>query len=57
MKDKSHEKIMQALAEQKEHLRNIDRRQSWWLDLSSNVAGNAIFDGAVWVVRRLLKRG
>lgn len=37
-------------------LREIRRRQSWWLDLSSNVAGNAIFDGAVWLFSRLIRR-
>ena len=37
-------------------LQEIKRRQSWWLDLGSNVAGNAIFDGAVWAVRQLIKK-
>ena len=37
-------------------LEEIKRKQSWWLDLSSNVAGNAIFDGAVWLLSRLLKK-
>lgn len=37
-------------------LDEIKRRQSWWLDLSSNVAGNAIFDGAIWLFNRLLKK-
>lgn len=39
-------------------LRNQDkirRNQSWWLDLSSNVAGNALFDGAVWLIKKLSK--
>ena len=37
-------------------LQEIKRRQSWWLDLGSNVAGNAIFDGAVWALRQLIKK-
>lgn len=37
-------------------LQEIKRRQSWWLDLDSNVAGNAIFDGAVWLFSKLIKK-
>jgi len=37
-------------------LRDIRRRQSWWYDLSSNIAGNAIFDGAVWLLSRLIRK-
>lgn len=37
-------------------LQEIKRRQSWWLDLGSNVAGNAIFDGAVWLFSRLIRK-
>ena len=48
--------ILMELQRQQEQLRLLRRGQSWWLDLSSNVAGNAIFDGAVWLVRRLVKR-
>lgn len=39
-----------------QELKEIKRRQSWWLDLSSNIAGNAVFDGAVWIVQKILKR-
>ena len=34
-------------------LDEIKRRQSWWLDLSSNVAGNAIFDGFKWLISKI----
>ena len=37
-------------------LEEIKRRQSWWLDFTSNLAGNAVFDGAVWLVSKLIKR-
>lgn len=39
-----------------QELQEIKRKQSWWLDLSSNIAGNAIFDGAVWLVSRLFRK-
>lgn len=48
--------ILQELRRQDEKLDSIRRRQSWWLDLSSNVAGNAIFEGAVYLFSKLLKR-
>ena len=37
-------------------LEEIKRRQSWLYDLSSNIAGNAIFDGAVWIISRLIRK-
>ena len=37
-------------------LREIKRRQSWWLDLGSNITGNAIFDGAIWLFSKLIKK-
>ena len=39
-----------------QELDDIKRRQSWWLDFSSNVAGNAVFDGAVWLISELIKK-
>lgn len=48
--------LLRALRRQDDMLRQIRRRQSWWSDLSSNVAGNAIFDGAVWLISKLIKR-
>jgi len=39
-----------------QELQEIKRKQSWWLDFSSNVAGNAVFDGAVWLISKLIKR-
>lgn len=37
-------------------LEEIKRKQSWWLDFSSNIAGNAVFDGAAWLVSKLMKK-
>ena len=31
-------------------------RQSWFADLSSNIVGNAIWDGFVWLGSRLIKK-
>jgi len=48
--------MLQALQEQNEKLEDIRRRQSWWRDFSSNVAGNAVWDGAVFLLSRLLRK-
>lgn len=40
-------------------LADINRKVSkshWWSDFSSNVAGNAVFDGIVWLASRLIKK-
>lgn len=39
-------------------LKEIERKVSnrWLSDLSSNLAGNALWDGAVWVVSRLIRK-
>ena len=40
-------------------LEEIDRKVSrnhWLSDFSSNIAGNAVWDGAVWLVSRLLRK-
>ena len=50
------ELILFMLQRQEEQLLQLRKGQSWWLDLSSNVAGNAIFDGAVWLLGKLIRR-
>jgi len=37
-------------------LDEIKRGQSFGRDFASNIAGNAVFDGAVWILRKLMKR-
>lgn len=39
-------------------LQEINRKVShrWLSDLSSNLAGNALWDGAVWIVSRLIRK-
>ena len=39
-----------------QELQEIKRKQSWWLDFSSNVAGNAVFDGFVWLMSKLIRK-
>ena len=49
-----HEETMQALAAlSRQAQRNY---VSWWADLGSNIAGNAIYNGAEWLISRLLHR-
>lgn len=31
-------------------------RHSWMADFGANVAGNAAFDGAVWLISKILKK-
>ena len=49
MDNRNHEEIMRKLE-------SIRKSQSWWLDLGSNIAGNAIFDGFVFVCSKLFRR-
>lgn len=59
MKNADHQEIMQALQKQHEAIGNIQENvnsHGWLADFSSNVAGNAVWDGAVWLVSRLIKK-
>jgi hypothetical protein len=31
-------------------------RHSWWSDFSSNIAGNAAWDGLRWIAKALIKK-
>lgn len=35
--------------------RKVSKR-TWFSDLSSNLAGNALWDGAVWLASKLLRK-
>ena len=48
--------MLQALHRQEKKLDDIRRRQSWWLDFSSNVAGNAVWDSLTWLASKLLRK-
>lgn len=59
MQDKRWSDIMQAIQSQRQEIAEIHQkvsRQTWLSDFSSNIAGNAVFDGLVWVVSRLMKK-
>ena len=56
MQDKSHEEIMSALQQQQAQLVKLGKRQQTFAgDFASNVAGNAAWDGLIWLVRRLMR--
>ena len=47
--------VMQSLQSQQEQLMHITKQGSFWRDFASNVAGNAAFDGAVYLVAKLIR--
>ena len=51
----SHQEVMQALQSQQEQLKHIANQGNFWRDFASNVAGNAAFDGAVYLASKLIK--
>ena len=59
LQDRSREEILQALQSQKQQIADIDQkvsRQTWLSDFSSNIAGNAVWDGVVWLFSSLLRK-
>lgn len=59
LQDKNYTDILQALQRQEQHLIDVDKkvsRQTWLSDFSSNIAGNAVWDGAIWLFSKLLRR-
>jgi hypothetical protein len=55
MEQKSHSEIMSALQQQHEQLRTLGKRQQTFAeDFASNIAGNAVWDGLLWLARKLL---
>ena len=53
MEDKGHREIMEALNRQKSELEEIRKGQSWFSDFGANIAGNAVWDGLLWLFRKL----
>lgn len=54
MEQKSHSEIMSALQQQQEQLRILGKRQQTFAeDFASNIAGNAVWDGLLWLARKL----
>ena len=59
MQNKGRDEIQQALQQQNQQLADISKKvnsQSWLSDFSSNIAGNAVWDGLVWIASRLIKK-
>ena len=59
MEDKDWGEISQALQKQGREIDEIHAkvsRQTWLSDFSSNLAGNAVWDGLVWLGSRLLRK-
>lgn len=59
IKDKDWSEIAQALQKQGREIDEIHAkvsRQTWLSDFSSNLAGNAVWDGLVWLGSRLLRK-
>ena len=54
MQNRDHQEIMQALQSIRKEVDN--NHHSWLSDFGANIAGNAVFDGAVWLLSRLIKR-
>lgn len=59
MKDADHREIMQALQRQQTTINEVQERvnsHGWLEDFSSNIAGNAVWDGALWLASRLIRK-
>ena len=56
MQNKSHSEIITALQQQQAQLAKLQRtQQTFGQDFLSNVAGNAAYDAALWLVKRLFR--
>jgi hypothetical protein len=56
MQQKSADQIMSALSYQQQQLVDLRKHQQTFAeDFTSNVAGNALWSGALWLISRLAK--
>ena len=56
MQNKSHSEIMAAIQQQQAQLAKLQRtQQTFGQDFLSNVAGNAAYDGLLWIARKLFR--
>ena len=56
MQDKNHREIMSSLQQQQAQLTRLQKtQQTFASDFASNVAGNAVWDGLLWIARKLIK--
>lgn len=59
MEDKGWQEIAQSLHRQENQIADIHEKvskQTWFSDFSSNIAGNAVWDGLVWLGSRVLRK-
>lgn len=54
MQDRDHQEIMQAL--QQLSKKADGNHHSWLSDFGANIAGNAVFDSAVWLFSKLFRK-
>ena len=56
MQQKNNDEILQALRQQSAQLSKLEQtQQTFASDFASNVAGNAVWDGLLWLVKRVIK--
>ena len=59
MQNKSWNDVLSALQQQKREIDEIHEKvsnQTWLSDFSSNIAGNAVWDGLIWLGSRLFRK-
>ena len=57
MEQRSTDDILKALEQQSLQIQDLRRHQQTFVsDFASNILGNATWDGAVWLLGRLLRR-
>jgi hypothetical protein len=56
MENRSHTEIMQALQQQSAQIQDLRKHQQTFAeDFASNIAGNAAWDGLLWLTRKLFR--
>ena len=56
MENRSHTEIMQALQPQSAQIQDLRKHQQTFAeDFASNIAGNAAWDGLLWLTRKLFR--
>ena len=56
IQDRSHTEIMEALRNQQTQLSGIRKGQSFVNDFGANIAGNAVWDGLLWLGSKLMRK-
>ena len=54
MQMQNHEETLQALQDLRQQVKSSEH--SFTDDLLANIAGNAVFDGAVWLLSKVIKK-